>query len=411
MTTTTTTTTNMKIKLPVVKVTPVNEAAEILVEAVEAGDTHNHAEDSGVKITPEGININTDLDVNSYSLLDVNSVELVAQSSDPLSGASNTLRFSAYAKELYFTDGDGVAVKITSNGSLDTTTSGGWAGDYSSTTAEANYSDSTKTFQLLQDAPNNQAGKLDVADIKLRTTTAGDTTYLTIASPVVASSWTLTLPDSPPGNTRLLTMDSSGTVDYTLTPSVTSISTGTVSATGSISSDSVSTGTVSATGLISANGGVTAGSGDDITVQGSGEFKHGEMTLPLPAQLLEIDSASTSGDLGSDGSVSGKFSTGQGAHLGIVLSAGCRIKDVDVYITDTLSTSISVQLKGEVLSSASFYQSSTVTSAQDASRQTLSISSVNRTIEATGVYWINISSSNAIDNVTVHGAVVTYDRP
>jgi len=217
-------TTNMNLDLPEVGTSTVNSAAADLVTAFEDVDSHDHSSGSGVKVTPAGININASLDMNDSSLLAAHLVEMTELPS-AVTGASNANRLQSVNGELYFTDGTGVAVAVTANGGLDITVSGGFTGDYGSTTAEATYVSATKAFKFMQDGNNNQAAVVDAGDIKLRTTTAGASNYVTIKSPILSSSYTITLPTAVPASTSLMLMDNAGVVSTSRTPSITSLAT------------------------------------------------------------------------------------------------------------------------------------------------------------------------------------------
>lgn len=220
-----TVTTNMNLELPEVGTTPVAEAASQLVTALESIDTHNHSSGSGVQITPAGMNINDSVDFNNNAITDVASVTLYDNVSAPAGGGSNRNKVSAANGELYFTDGSGVPIQITSGGGLDITVSGGWTGDYSSSAAEAKYTAVSTTFKLLQDGINNQAGILDIGDIKLRTTTAGVSSYITLKSPTLGGSYTITFPTAAPASTSVVTMNSAGTLANTRALSIDSVTT------------------------------------------------------------------------------------------------------------------------------------------------------------------------------------------
>ncbi len=86
-------------------------------DAFDLVDAHDHSSGKGVKVKPNGLNINDDLDIQQNELLNVGAVELDALNAT-LSGALNALKLHSYAGDLYFTNSSGSAVQITSGGSI-----------------------------------------------------------------------------------------------------------------------------------------------------------------------------------------------------------------------------------------------------------------------------------------------------
>src|ERR1700677_1577034 len=87
-------------------------------------DQHNHSSGQGVQITPSGLNINMDLPFNSNNATLLNTVRFNNLSA-PLAGTAPNLGCIYEAQnELYYNDGVGNSVKMTSGGSVNATTSG-----------------------------------------------------------------------------------------------------------------------------------------------------------------------------------------------------------------------------------------------------------------------------------------------
>jgi hypothetical protein len=105
---------NMDLVLPTVSVTQGPLWATEVNEALTTIDAHDHSTDKGVKITPTGLNINTDLPINEHVLQEVGSVELVNQVA-PLTTASVVNQSGG---DLYWTNSSGTPVQITSGGSV-----------------------------------------------------------------------------------------------------------------------------------------------------------------------------------------------------------------------------------------------------------------------------------------------------
>ena len=137
------TTPNMNLELPVPSSTPGPEWANLLNTVFNLIDNHDHSTDNGVKITPAGMNITTNLSFNSKAATSLNYAGFT-QSTTPT------------ANDILFVDTTGALKWKTANGLytvLDATGGGidGFTGDYTSSPAQANYSDTTKTYTFTQD--------------------------------------------------------------------------------------------------------------------------------------------------------------------------------------------------------------------------------------------------------------------
>lgn len=113
--TTTTTFMNLVLPIPTQEIGP--DWAEELNTAFEVIDSHNHASGNGVKVTPAGLNINTHLDFQESKAYNLFSTQYDDMDT-PLSGASNANSVSVSGGNLYFTNGSGISVQITSGGSV-----------------------------------------------------------------------------------------------------------------------------------------------------------------------------------------------------------------------------------------------------------------------------------------------------
>ncbi|MFN6271043.1 MAG: hypothetical protein ACK40T_11685 [Akkermansiaceae bacterium] len=113
----TTTTPNMGLVKPDVLSTPAPTWASLLNSVFDAIDSHDHSSGEGVKITPSGMNISSDLSIGSNNLTSIRTTRFNNLSSwSPT--ASDLACFYVLNNEIYFRDGVGNNVKITNNGSL-----------------------------------------------------------------------------------------------------------------------------------------------------------------------------------------------------------------------------------------------------------------------------------------------------
>lgn len=108
---------NMNLDLPVVSVTLGPTWANELNAALNLIDAHDHSSGFGVTIKPAGMDINTDLDFQSHKAANL----LVTQYTDQtavLSGATYVSSVYSKSGDLYWTNGAGVAVQLTSGSSI-----------------------------------------------------------------------------------------------------------------------------------------------------------------------------------------------------------------------------------------------------------------------------------------------------
>lgn len=139
----TTTTPNMNLVKPDVLSTPAPTWASLLNAVIDAIDSHDHSPGKGVKITPSGLNISSDLSIGSNNLTAIRTTRFNNLSSwTP--GASDLACFYVLNNEIYFRDGVGNNVKITDNGSLNISISSLIVSDLNLIIQNA--SDTTKQF-------------------------------------------------------------------------------------------------------------------------------------------------------------------------------------------------------------------------------------------------------------------------
>jgi hypothetical protein len=100
---------------PTVTIGPV--WAEKLNAALEQVDSHDHSSGKGTKIKPNALDINADIDFQIHQLLNVEAAQL-SQLSATLAGPINTLKLHSVGGDLYFTNGSGTPVQVTSGGSI-----------------------------------------------------------------------------------------------------------------------------------------------------------------------------------------------------------------------------------------------------------------------------------------------------
>lgn len=199
---------NMGLIVPTVSVEPGPTWASDINASLSILDGHNHAPGSGVQINPAGLDINSDLPFNGNDAISLRSVRFNAQSS-PLTGTSPDLGcLYESGVDLYYNDGSGNQVRITSGGSVNA--GAGSIGGLPSGTASVTYSGGTYVFQ----SATNTSAVIDGGSFILRNNTALSK-GLTLSPPnAMAANYTITFPTVPASGISFVTMDSSGN-EYT----------------------------------------------------------------------------------------------------------------------------------------------------------------------------------------------------
>lgn len=195
------TTPNMNLTLPLVSQTPGPTWASEINSDLEIIDLHNHA-GVGALVPVAGLDINADLSLATHALTNATKVALLNQ-------ASNLTVNSVYAVSgnLWWKNGSGTAVQITSGSSVNVGGSGNIGGIVGS--AAVNYVTGTLSFDFT-DQNGNPASLL--GDVFVGSSVVLGTATVTAAG---AGTYALNLPTALPANTSFLTCTSGGQFAYT----------------------------------------------------------------------------------------------------------------------------------------------------------------------------------------------------
>jgi hypothetical protein len=191
---------NMSLPLPTVRVDPGPDYAENQNAAIQILDSHDHSNGSGVKITPDGININAGLNFKDQVAANLYYAHFTTQLS-ALTGTNFAYNVNG---DLYFNDGAGNQIAITSGGGV-----AGSPGSIGSLVAPASatYSSGSKTFTWLADSSKSAA--MDNGAVTIRETNVASSKGITLAAPAgLAADYQITLP--PSGAAGYLTSNGSG---------------------------------------------------------------------------------------------------------------------------------------------------------------------------------------------------------
>lgn len=172
-------------------------------------DQHDHSTGKGVPITPAGLNINSDLSLGEFSLVNVLAAAFESQVA-PLSGIT---RVYVSGGDLYYNNGAGTPVRITAGVAVNVSGVGGITG-LGGTSAAVTYSDLTKTFSFTQDA--NNAASLICGDVSIAEPGVISPSSIRLRSPsALAGSYDITLPSAPPASKKYVQMDGAGVLTAT----------------------------------------------------------------------------------------------------------------------------------------------------------------------------------------------------
>jgi microcystin-dependent protein len=165
-------------------------------------DGHNHSPGNGAPIVVTGIDVDADFPFNDNNLTTVRSVRFESQVS-PISGASDLDCLYVSGLDLYYNDGNGNQIRITSGAAVLATTSG-----ISSGTATAEFVSST----LVVDSAVNAPANIKAASYSMGNTGLAGSNYVTLQPPnPVPSNYNITLPTLP-STTQGLEIDPSGVI-------------------------------------------------------------------------------------------------------------------------------------------------------------------------------------------------------
>lgn len=200
---------NMSLVIPIVGQEPGPQFATDVNSSLTIIDQHNHTPGYGVQIPPQGLNINSALTFNNNFATNLAGLTLIPQNSTP---ANNTVYENGV--DLYYRDGNGVAIPITSGGHVNS--GAGSINGLPSGTASASYNSGSGTF-VFQSSTSTSAN-IDGGSFIFRNNTSSSH-GLTLSPPAAMSAdYTLVLP-AIPGSTSFLTLDTSGNISGSISTS------------------------------------------------------------------------------------------------------------------------------------------------------------------------------------------------
>jgi hypothetical protein len=161
-------------------------------------DSHNHSPGNGVPIGPSGININASLSFNNNS-----ATNLISAVFSPQVSLATLNAVYVSGANLFYNDGNGNVIQMTSGGLVNATSSGISSGSNSA---------SFVSSVLVVNAASTTPANVQCGSVLLGNNSAGSK-YLTLAPPAaMGSNYNLTLPALPGASGNFLTCDTSGNI-------------------------------------------------------------------------------------------------------------------------------------------------------------------------------------------------------
>lgn len=285
---------NMNLPIPGVGTEQGPNYAFDINQALTLLDQHDHSPGKGIQITPAGLNINSDLSFNDNNILALQSAVFQGQSA-PLSTLLSLyvapgLESPTPINDLWFTDGVGNQIQITSNGEVNAT--------IASLPGE---SFAFGTFFWKQGTGSTVPANFDIGSITLRPNTAATTFGITLDASAVTSTYSWTLPSAlPVPANNFLTVTNGGVIS---TISASGGITGSMIAPLTITGSNIAAGTITADKLASGVGVVNS-----QIFNTSGTF-----SVPAGVTTLEVYMFGGGGGGGGGGTTSNRGGGGGGS--------------------------------------------------------------------------------------------------
>lgn len=200
-------TSNMGLPIDQVSITPGPSWATDLEQTKLLLDVHTHVSGMGVPVPTAGLNINSSIPMGGYGLSNAGMLGLANQ----LTTSSGQVNFLfAYAGNLYWNQGSGVPIQLTTTTGINVSGVGGISG-LTGTTGAWTYSAALTTF--IGTADTNKSAAIDVGAVTVRETNVANSQGVTLrATPGLTSGYTLTLPSGQAQAAYPLSVTSSGAV-------------------------------------------------------------------------------------------------------------------------------------------------------------------------------------------------------
>src|ERR1700722_8592937 len=180
----TTISSNMFLPVPDVSLEPGPQYAADINNCLGLVDSHDHSFGKGVLITPNGLNINIDLNIQGNNLTNIRAVRFTPQSTTIPATSPDIDELYVSGADLYYNDGNNNIVRITQSGGV-----AGTPGSISglASPASASYSSATSTFTFQSNA--NTPANINAGNIIIGNVVANSPTVTLAPRNAIASSY------------------------------------------------------------------------------------------------------------------------------------------------------------------------------------------------------------------------------
>ena len=167
-------------------------------------DQHDHSLGKGVPIPVSSLNVNGDLSMSGFSVVNLLTSDYNSQSATLIA----TSAVYVVNGDLYYNNGSGIPIRITAGTAVNVAGVGGITG-LAGTLAAVTYSDLTKTFTFTQDA--NKTANIIAGTLTLSEPGVIGPSLINVKSPLaLAGSYDITLPTALPITTKYLQISPAG---------------------------------------------------------------------------------------------------------------------------------------------------------------------------------------------------------
>ncbi len=321
------------------------------------------------KVTPAGMDISSNLSFLSgstyFAAVDLERTNYENKTAG-ISAATFPRSLYVVSGNLFYNDGSGNAIQLTTGGTVNVSTAGGITGTgYGTGGVELNWNAGTTQFRFKSGAGTDDYADVVCDDLLLRD---GSGNAVSLTAQAMASDYTVTLPAAVPAAQAIVQMTNAGA-------------------------------------LVASN---TMAANQHVIVSGTGRFKHGSMTKVVPA----ISATNVGGDLTILGVVTGAITLNSADDMVIFnpdLPTGARITSWRLRCQDTSNTAVTA---ADARIDTGFTAHGNSVSSGGTGTQTISDASFsNHTMVAGEAYVVRVTVNNSTDDCNIFWCEFTYDYP
>lgn len=167
-------------------------------------DGHNHSPGYGVQITPNGLNLNTDVDFLGNNAIGLRSTRFTPHVG-PLGGVNDLGETYVSGVDLYYNDTNGVQIRITQAGGI-----AGTPGSIGGLVPPASVFYDVGVPSFVFESAVNVVASIDVRSLILRNATVSSNSITIEAPTPLSTSYAVILPSALPSTLAALSSDSAG---------------------------------------------------------------------------------------------------------------------------------------------------------------------------------------------------------